>query len=316
MTGMAELHEIVALVEQSLDEPGMDAAELASRACLSRFHFDRLVSAALGEPPGAFRRRVLLERAAYQLSSSTVTVIRIGSDAGYTSPDAFTRAFTRAYAATPSAYRGQRRHQHDLPAASGIHFHPPGGLRLPAIHRSDTMDVLTRMYDHHVELTSGIIDRLGRLPDGALDRPIELSVEGIDSSPSLRDICDKTVRQLEMWVSAVEGADVIPAGRATPEALHARLGEAAPRFRTLVVDRVAAGAGGETFLDATCQPPQTFTLGGVLAHVLTFAAVRRTMAVGALESAGVADLGAGDPMRFVGGEGQDASGISRNFEAS
>jgi hypothetical protein len=40
------------------------------------------------------------------------------------------------------------------------------------------------------------------------------------------------------------------------------------------------------------------------------------MAVGALESAGVADLGAGDPMRFVGGEGQDASGIRRNFQGS
>jgi AraC family transcriptional regulator len=80
------------------------------------------------------------------------------------------------------------------------------------------------------------------------------------------------------------------------------------------VDRVAAGAGGETFLDATCQPPRTFTLGGVLAHVLTFAAVRRTLAVGALESSGIGDLGAGDPMRFVGEEGTDASEITRNFE--
>jgi AraC family transcriptional regulator len=80
------------------------------------------------------------------------------------------------------------------------------------------------------------------------------------------------------------------------------------------VDRVGAGAGQDTFLDATCQPPHTFTLAGVLAHVLTFAAVRRALAIGALESAGIADLGAGDPMHFVGGEGPDASGITRNFE--
>jgi transcriptional regulator GlxA family with amidase domain len=53
MAGMAELREIIRLVEESLDEPGLDAGELASRACLSRFHFDRLASAALGEPPGA-----------------------------------------------------------------------------------------------------------------------------------------------------------------------------------------------------------------------------------------------------------------------
>jgi transcriptional regulator GlxA family with amidase domain len=56
MAGMAELQQIIRLVEQSLDEPDLDAGELAGRACLSRFHFDRLVSAALGEPPGAFRR--------------------------------------------------------------------------------------------------------------------------------------------------------------------------------------------------------------------------------------------------------------------
>lgn len=311
---MAELKEIIQLVEQSLDEPRLDAAELASRAYLSRFHFDRLASAALGEPPGAFRRRLLLERAAYRLVSSADTVIQIGAEAAYTSPDAFTRAFARAYGITPTDYRRQRRLVHDLQAANGIHFHPPGGLRLPATHRSDTMDVLTRMYDHHIELTGAIIDRLTALQPDVLDQPIELPVEGIDNAPSLRILCDKLVRQLEMWASAVEGATSIPAGQTSPAALHARLGQAAPRFRTVIVDRVGAGAGGDTFLDATCQPPQTFTLAGVLAHVLTFAAVRRTLAIGALESSGIADLGAGDPMRFVGGEGMDSSGITRNFE--
>jgi hypothetical protein len=54
-----------------------------------------------------------------------------------------------------------------------------------------------------------------------------------------------------------------------------------------------------------------FTYSGVLAHVLTFSAVRRTLAIGALETAGVDDLGAGDPMEFVGGTGEDASRIRR-----
>jgi hypothetical protein len=42
--------------------------------------------------------------------------------------------------------------------------------------------------------------------------------------------------------------------------------------------------------------------------------VRRTLAIGALKSSGIGDLGAGDPMRFVGGEGSDASQITRNFD--
>jgi AraC family transcriptional regulator len=49
-------------------------------------------------------------------------------------------------------------------------------------------------------------------------------------------------------------------------------------------------------VDVTCEPPRVFTYGGVVAHVLTFGAHRRTLVCGALADAGVTDLGAGDPM--------------------
>src|SRR4029079_3368837 len=45
----------------SLDDHQAAGDALASRVHLSRFHFDRLVSAAAGEPPATLRRRVLLE---------------------------------------------------------------------------------------------------------------------------------------------------------------------------------------------------------------------------------------------------------------
>ena len=78
-----------------------------------------------------------------------------------------------------------------------------------------------------------------------------------------------------------------------------------------MVTPLQEGRAGETFVDAICDPPESFTYGGVLAHVLTFSAVRRTMAIGALDSAEISDLGSGDPMRFVGGTGGDASTIHR-----
>jgi AraC-like DNA-binding protein len=314
------LRGILDLVEQSLDEPDLAGDDLARRAYLSRFHFDRLVTAALGEPPGAFRRRLLLERAAYRLLSSSAPVIEVAVDSGYGSPEAFTRAFARAYGRAPSQYRsgptsgriGTWIAQHSLPAPSGIHFHPPGGLRLPAVSRSTAMDVLTRMFDHHLWLTGEIIDRVERLDDAAVDRPIELSVEGIDSEPTLRGLSDRLVGQLEMWVRALEGGTSMPPdGDGTPDGMRQRLAVAGPRFRELVVVPIENGRADETFVDAVCEPPETFTLSGVLAHVLTFAAVRRTLCVGALESAGISDLGAGDPMRFVGGSGDDASTITR-----
>jgi hypothetical protein len=79
-----------------------------------------------------------------------------------------------------------------------------------------------------------------------------------------------------------------------------------------VLTPVREGRADETFVDAICDPPETFSFGGVLAHVLTFAAVRRTMAIGALESAGVDDLGSGDPQQFVGSVGADAATIRRH----
>jgi AraC-like DNA-binding protein len=313
VTDPNRLRGILELVEESMAEPDMDGAELAGRAYLSRYHFDRLVRAALGEPPGLFRRRLLLERAAHRLGGTADNVIEVARDAGYTSPDAFTRAFTRAYGATPTGYRRGRRLDYRLPTANGIHFHPPDGLRLGAADRSDTMDVLTRMYEHHIELTGAILDRLERLDDAELDRTVELSVESIDDEPSLRRLADRLVRQLEMWTTAIEGGTQIPAGGTDMTQLRERLGLVEPRFRAAVLVPVQQGRAGETFVDATCTPPHTFSLGGVLAHVLTFSAVRRTLAIGALTSAGVTDLGAGDPMGFIAGVGEDASAITRNF---
>jgi hypothetical protein len=42
-----------------------------------------------------------------------------------------------------------------------------------------------------------------------------------------------------------------------------------------------------------------YTYGGMIAHVLTFAAYRRTLVVGALDAAGIPELGWGDPMKWV-----------------
>jgi AraC family transcriptional regulator len=308
------LTEILGVIEQSLDEPGCDGDALAARLFLSRFHFSRIASAVLGEAPGAFRRRILLERAAHRLVGTGDPVIDVALDAGYASPDAFARAFHRAYGISPSGYRRSAPSRHDLPSASAIHFYPPGGLRLPGAERSNGMQVIIRMLDHHLTVLAQIVERVGQVDPDVADRPIELSVEGIDASPTLRGLTDRMIGQLEMWTAALQGSEQI--GRnpdTTPPGLDRRLRTAGPRFRELAVAALEGGRADEAFIDATCDPPQTFTHGGMVAHVLTFSAVRRTMAIGALESAGIDDLGAGDPMRFVGGSGDDASTITRRY---
>ena len=63
------LRELIDVVLDSLDEPA-DGAALARRAHFSRDHLDRLLAAATGESPVALRRRLLLERAAWQLRTA------------------------------------------------------------------------------------------------------------------------------------------------------------------------------------------------------------------------------------------------------
>ena len=62
---------------------------------------------------------------------------------------------------------------------------------------------------------------------------------------------------------------------------------------------IAEGRLDDTFLDVTCEPPRVFSYGGMVAHVLTFAAVRRLVVLGAYENLGITDLDAGDPAGWV-----------------
>jgi AraC family transcriptional regulator len=299
-TGADTFARFVAVLAETLDEPGIRGDAVAARLHLSRFHASRLIAAVAGEPPGALRRRILLERAAYRLASSSEDVFSIALDAGYSSHEAFTRAFKRAYGSPPTAWR-RRPTGLDVAAPNGIHFKPPGGLRLPAEGKVSEMDLLERMVEHHVWLLGELADRASNLRDAILDEPIELSVDGIDESPTLRSLLSRLVGQLAMWNAAVAGRQYdfdVERGESIAS-MKRRLGEAGPEFLATMRETIADGKIDEMFVDAICDPPEVFTYGGMIAHVLTFAAHRRTLVLGALADAGITDLGAGDPMRFV-----------------
>jgi hypothetical protein len=104
-----------------------------------------------------------------------------------------------------------------------------------------------------------------------------------------------------MWNAAIDGRTYdfdIERHESTSD-LRARLADEGPAFLAHVRTIVDEGSLDETFVDAVCDPPEVFTYGGMIAHVLTFAAHRRTLVCGALADAGITDLGAGDPMRWV-----------------
>lgn len=299
-TATDTLTRFLELLARTLDDHGTNSESLAGRLHMSRFHVDRLVSASVGEPPAHLRRRILLERAAYRLITTDDDLLATSLDAGYSSHEAFTRAFTRAYGHAPSRWRHSPS-SFRLGASGRVHFNPPAGLSLPAERKVSWMDLLNRMVEHHVWLVGEMVSRSGSLDPGTLDRKIEISVEGVDDDPTLRSLLSRLIGQMAMWDASIHERhyDFDVERNESLGSMRQRLAEVGPAFLTDVRSIVDDGRLDETFVDTTCDPPRVFTYGGMVAHVLTFAAHRRTLVCGALVDAGVGDLGAGDPMHWV-----------------
>jgi len=160
---------------------------------------------------------------------------------------------------------------------------------------------LVKMVEHHVWLTGEMVDRAAKLSDDVLDKPIVISVEGVDDDPTLRKLLSRLVGQLGMWnaVLAMRDYDWSVETHETIESMRRRLDVEGPTFLGHVRRVSEEGRLDETFVDALCTPAEVFTHGGMIAHVLTFAAHRRTLVAGALIDAGIGDLGAGDPRLWV-----------------
>jgi AraC family transcriptional regulator len=172
------------------------------RLNLSRSHFDRLVGAAAGEAPDHLRRRVLLERAAYRLRNTRKTVLEIAVEAGYSSHEAFTRAFSRSFGTAPARWRASAGGLL-IAAPNDVHFYPPGGLRLPARKQVSAVGFVPGLIEHHMVVIRRLLDAAAGLDDEVLDRPIELSVQGIDVEPTPRSLLGRLVGQMEMWTCAM-----------------------------------------------------------------------------------------------------------------
>jgi len=123
--GRETAERLAAIVANSLDTQAK-TQDLARQAYQSRTQFHRLFRTVVEETPGAMRRRLLLERAAYHLAHTGMSVTEVALDANYGSLEAFTRAFRKAFRISPSRYRRMRDPHFHLPTSSRIHFLAPG----------------------------------------------------------------------------------------------------------------------------------------------------------------------------------------------
>ena len=92
-------------IDQNLDGD-VSVETLSAVACFSRFHFHRLFSAYCGISVGKHLQLARLKRASFRLAFyPSEKIIDIALDAGFESPDSFSRAFKKAFGQTPSDFR-------------------------------------------------------------------------------------------------------------------------------------------------------------------------------------------------------------------
>jgi AraC family transcriptional regulator len=289
-----------AIVANSLDSQAK-TQDLARQAYQSRTQFHRLFRAVVEETPAAMRRRLLLERAAYQLAHTAISVTDIALDANYGSLEAFTRTFRKAFRVSPSIYRRLRVPHFHLPASNKIHFIAPGS---PAKGGGD-MDLFDRFAGNDSWHMRRLLEYAGTLSDEQLDRPLPTVVELLpwrESNKTLRQLLENIVFTKEVWTAALSGAamDVDSASKvkSSPQQMLQRLEKTDVELQRIFSDVRNRAAWDDTFIDALCEPAEVFTFGGVFAHIMTFNAHRRLMALDALRQLGVETQGYGDPMEY------------------
>lgn len=263
--------------------------DMAGDAFASPFHFSRTLSRETNEPPVAMRRRVLLERAAWQLRHGS-SVADAAWAAGYDSVEGFSRAYSRAFGHPPS----QPAARHWLPAPNGIHFHPPISLWVDATERVSN-PLTEQLVRHDIDDTRALLRFCSDADLGEVRLPGTVVLEWDGVEETLGDVLANLVYMKEIWLASIEGRD-------TPQRDASDLVErheaVAADWLAMVRDVEARGGWNDRLIDALCDPPQSFVMSSVIAHVLTFSIHRRQLARHMLRAAGH-KVGQGDPIMWL-----------------
>ncbi|MEO3759003.1 helix-turn-helix domain-containing protein [Mycobacterium sp. B14F4] len=292
------------LLDAVVDAANTAVGDMARSSFASEFHFSRQVRRLTGESPAAMRRRIMLERAAWRLHRGE-GVAAVAADEGWSSAEVFSRAFRRTFGVPPSQAA-------DVPfratAPNGLHFHPPHSLWLDGAGDTKEPDISALMVAHDVADTAYLIDRAAGLTKPQWTQEISPGQVVLDwdgPEPSVGAVLGAIVWSKEVWLATIEGRDFPDRAATQPESasaeqLASRHTEIGKRWTAMVSEYTAEGRLGDTVIDALCDPPESFQLYGIVAHVLTYAAHRRGLVRAMLARHGV-DVHRGDPLEWMRG---------------
>lgn len=138
--------EVLLYIQRNLDGD-LSPEILAELACFSVAHFHRIFKGMVGESLKEHVRRLRLERASYRLCYSNTTVMDIALDAGFESPETFSRAFKKRFLVPPSDFRNNARAMLALGGDGKIHYRPDpsiGSFEFDATPHSCEVEIRTR----------------------------------------------------------------------------------------------------------------------------------------------------------------------------
>jgi len=295
--------ELLRLMERRLraaekDAPEEDAAALAARAYLSRFHFGRVFRRFVGEAPGEMERRLRLERAAHALRATAQDVTGIAFDAGYDSLEGFSRAFRRAYGLAPSRFRALPAPPPSLPGSSGVHYDTrTRGLRVPQPQGEPPMDLTDRLISNDYWAKKRLLETALALSGAQLDAPLAFRHNLMPFEEPSRTLRASLSRMTgDIWAVTLLDAVAWPS---TDDAYRRRhdphsVSEMAARLDSFhqdwaaFVQKVNQEDLWETqWLDAACEPAETFTYGTTIEATLTWGIAQRMVVQRLLEQIGL-----------------------------
>ncbi len=168
------------------------------------------------------------------------------------------------------------------------------------------MDLFDIFAGHESWHTKQLLEAARGLSDEQLDRPLKEPVSVVPwetPDQSLRQILDRIVLTKEVWTAALTGGEMPDTrleaiARQTPQTMLERLNRTDAEFQKIFRGVRDRGAWTDTFVDKYCEPLETFTFGGMFAHVITFNSHRRLIALDALRRLGAKISGSGCPMDY------------------
>jgi AraC-like DNA-binding protein len=229
----------------------------------------------------------------------------VAADEGWSSPEVFSRAFRRTFGVPPSRAADV---EFRVPAPNGLHFHPPQSLWLDGdgATGSDRQqpDTTRLMVAHDVADTAYLIEQCAQLSNAQWTQelsPGHIVLDWDGPEPGVGAVLCAAVWSKDVWLATIEGRDYpdrVAAASTTPTELAARHRTVGQRWTAMVAEYSAAGRMGDTVIDALCDPPESFQLNGIVAHVLGYAAHRRELARSMLARLGVTTR-RGDPLEWM-----------------